>query len=119
MKVSVIFYYVGHLQAGINAYSVLLGTAPSYADEGWARFNIEGSDLAIHLDPSLPRIATSDPVKYGAVVSLSVEAIHDFLALAKEAGFISVGEVQNLPYGLQAQIRDPSGNRLTVLQPQA
>ena len=117
MKIGVIFYYVGDLQVAINAYSVILGTAPSDIDRDWARFKLEGSDLAVHLNPDLPRIKTSHPVKYGAVASLSVEAIHDFLALAEEAGFIGAGEVQDLPYGLQAQIRDPWGNRLSVLQP--
>ena len=52
MKIGVIFYYVGDLQVAINAYSVILDTAPSDIDRDWARFKLEGSDLAVHLNPT-------------------------------------------------------------------
>ena len=117
MKIGVSFYYVGDLPEATKLYSVLLGASPAYADDDWARFNIEGSALGLHLDADLPRTTRSDPVQYGAVVSLSVESIHDFVDLSRSLGFTMIGEVEDLPYGLQAHLRDPWGNRLSVTQP--
>jgi len=50
-------------------------------------------------------------------VSLTVEDIHAFLELAQDLGFITIGDTLDLPYGLQTQLRDPWGNRLSVLEP--
>jgi predicted enzyme related to lactoylglutathione lyase len=50
-------------------------------------------------------------------VSLTVEDIRAFLELARDLGFIVIGDTQDLPYGLQAELRDPWGNRLSVLEP--
>lgn len=117
MKVGVSFYYVGDLKVAVAAYSSFLSTSPSYADDNWARFDLEGSALALHLDPKLPPTRVPQAVRYGAIVSLTVENIHAALQAAEDSGFTVVGEVQDLPYGLQAEIRDPWGNRLSVLQP--
>jgi predicted enzyme related to lactoylglutathione lyase len=117
VKVGVSFYYVGDLKAAVEAYSSLLGTNPSYADDDWARFDLEGSALALHLHPELPRTKTPQAVRYGAIVSLTVEDIRAFLQAAEDSGFNVVGGIQDLPHGLQAEIRDAWGNRLSVLQP--
>jgi hypothetical protein len=50
-------------------------------------------------------------------VSLTVENILAFLDSARGLGFTTVGDTQDLPYGLQAQLRDPWGNRLSILEP--
>src|SRR5512143_2950313 len=117
MKIGVSFYYVGDLKDAIEAYTGLLGIAPSNADADWARFDIEGTALGLHLDSRLPRIRTANPVRYGAIVSLSVGDIRTALETAGKAGFTQAGEVQDRPYGLLAQIRDPWGNRLSLIQP--
>ncbi|MGQ0550881.1 MAG: VOC family protein, partial [Armatimonadota bacterium] len=57
------------------------------------------------------------PVRFGAVVSITVDDITKSLNVASQAGFTQVGEVQHQPYGDQAQIRDPWGNRLSILAP--
>jgi len=119
VKVGVSFYYVGNLEAAVEAYSALLGRSPSYADDDWASFDLEGSALAIHLNPKLPRTKAFEPVGYGAIVSLTVDNIESLLEIARRSGFTVVGEVQDLPYGLQAEIRDPWGNRLSALQPKS
>jgi len=60
---------------------------------------------------------TPQAVRYGAIVSLTVEDIRAFLQAAADSGFTVVSEIQDLPDGLQAEIRDAWGNRLSVLQP--
>jgi len=41
VKIGVSFYYVGDIKAAIAAYSSLLGRTTSYADDDWARFDLE------------------------------------------------------------------------------
>uniref|UniRef100_A0A7C3AAJ7 VOC family protein n=1 Tax=Thermorudis sp. TaxID=1969470 RepID=A0A7C3AAJ7_9BACT len=61
VKIGVSFYYVGDIKAAIAAYSSLLGRTTSYADDDWARFDLAGSALALHLHPELPRTKCSGP----------------------------------------------------------
>lgn len=117
VKVGVSFYYVGDIQRAADLYSRLLETNPFFTSDDWLRFHLDGGDLALHLDPDLPPATAFEPVKYDAVVSLTVEDIHAFLQRAQDLGFTTTGEVQAQSYGLQAQIRDPWGNRLSVLEP--
>ena len=117
VKVGVSFYYIGDINRATNLYARLFGSAPSYADEDWVRFHLEGGDIALHLDPNLQATTAAEPVRFGAVISLTVEDIHAFLQLAQDLSFITIGDVLVLPYGLQAQLRDPWGNRLSILQP--
>ena len=117
VKIGVSFYYVGDIQRATALYSSLLGSGPAYAEEDWVRFHLQGGDLALHLDPGRQPTTTSEDVRYGAVVSFTVEDIRTFLQLARSLGFIVAGDVQDLPYGFQAHLRDPWGNRLAVLQP--
>ncbi len=117
VKVGVSFYYVGDITWATRIYSALLSTEPSYGDKDWVRFHLEGGDIALHLDPAVQPTNGPGPVRYGAVVSLTVDRIDSFLDLASSLGFTIVGRVQDLPYGRQAQLRDPWGNRLSVLQP--
>jgi predicted enzyme related to lactoylglutathione lyase len=117
MKLGVSFYYVGNVQEATAAYSRLFATSPVYADEDWVRFHLEGGDLALHMASGLPRTKAVEPVRFGAVVSISVDDIHTFLRLAADCGFAQVGEVQGQAYGFQAEVRDPWGNRLSILQP--
>ena len=117
MKIGVCFYYVGDLTAATDQYSRLLESKPAFADEDWVRFELSGGNLALHLDVNLPRTEAAEPVQYGAVVSLTVDDMRDFMARAHECGFRQIREVEDLPYGLQSQLRDPWGNRLSVVQP--
>lgn len=117
VKIGVSFYYVGDIDRATNLYSRLLGLKPFYADEDWVRFHLEGGDIAFHLDPGLRTATAVAPIKFGAVVSLSVENIRAFLDSAQALGFTTVGDTQDLPYGLQAELRDPWGNRLSILEP--
>ena len=117
MKLRVAFYYAGDLHKAAHVYSTLLGTSPIYADNDWVRFHLDGGDLALHHDPSLSEVETVEPIRYGAVVSLSVSDINATLALAQVSGFRQIGEIEVQPYGKQAHIRDPWGNRLSLIQP--
>jgi predicted enzyme related to lactoylglutathione lyase len=117
VKVGVSFYYIGDINRATDLYSRLLGSAPSYVNEDWVRFHLEGGDIALHLDPGLQPTIAAEPVRFGAIVSLTVEDIRAFLELARDLGFIVLGDTQDLPYGLQAELRDPWGNRLSVLEP--
>ena len=117
VKVGVSFYYIGDINRATDLYTRLFGSEPSYAEDDWVRFHLEGGDIAFHLDPGLRPTTVIEPLKFGAVVSLTVEDILAFLDLAQDLGFTIVGDIQELPYGLQAQLRDPWGNRLSALQP--
>lgn len=116
MKLRVSFYYIGNIRKAIRVYSKFLGISPVYADKDWVRFHLEGGDLALHLNEDLSETSRHDPVQYGAVVSLTVENLQSALQLAKDCGFSQVGETHDLPYGTQAQIRDPWANRLSLVE---
>ncbi|MGH2375243.1 MAG: VOC family protein [bacterium] len=115
MKIGVSFYYVGDIHKATRIYSSFLGTSPSSLDEDWVRFHLDGGDLALHLDTAIKETSSVEPVRFGAVVSITVDDITTSLNRACEAGFTQVGEVQHQAYGDQAQIRDPWGNRLSIL----
>jgi predicted enzyme related to lactoylglutathione lyase len=117
MRLRVTFYYVGDLVAATEAYSKLLGLSPYYSDEDWVRFRLDGGDLALHLDASLLPHTRPGPVLHGAVASLSVDDIGVILEIAQHAGFQLHGDVQTLPYGMQARILDLWGNHISILQP--
>jgi len=117
VKIGVSFYYIGDINRATDLYSRLFDSTPFSADEDWVRFHLEGGDIALHLDPGLQPTTAAEPVRFGAIVSLTVEDIHAFLELAQDLGFITIGDTLDLPYGLQAQLRDPWGNRLSVLEP--
>lgn len=119
MKLRVSFYYVGSIEKATRLYSKFLDLSPAYADRGWVLFHLEGGDLALHLNEDLAETVTQDAVKYGAVVSLTVDDLPSALQLAKDSGFRPVGEPQDLAYGAQAHIRDPWGNRLSLVEPKS
>jgi extradiol dioxygenase family protein len=97
VNIDVNFYYVGDLHRTTELYAKLLESNPFYAGEDWVRFHLEGGDLALHLDPDRTLTRVGAPVRFGAVVSLTVEDIQTFLRLALSLGFTVAGEVQDLP----------------------
>ncbi|MCL5097370.1 MAG: VOC family protein [Candidatus Omnitrophica bacterium] len=117
MKLRVSFYYVGDLKKAAQAYLNFLGLSPSYADEDWVRFQLEGGDLALHLNEELPETSEFRQMQTGAVVSFTVQDLQTTLQRAEGSGFHQVGEIRDLPYGRQVQLRDPWGNRLSLVEP--
>jgi extradiol dioxygenase family protein len=119
MQLGVSFYYVGDIPKATRAYSGFLQCNPVYSDQDWVRFHLDGGNLALHLNPDLAKTEENAPIKFGAVVSITVNDIQQAITRACKQGFRLVGEVQVQPYGKQAEIRDPWGNRLSLLEPSA
>lgn len=117
LKLRVSFYYVGDLTKATRAYSAFLEITPFYQDKDWVRFHLEGGDLALHLNEALPETVEHQVIQFGSVVSFTVENMQETLKSAKDNGFHQVGDVQDLAYGQQVQLRDPWGNRLSVVEP--
>ncbi len=116
-KLRVSFYYVGDLEKAAQAYSTLLEISPFYKDKDWVRFHLDGGDLALHLNEELPETSKYQPMQFGAAVSFTVQDIGATIKSTLESGFHQIGEVQDLPYGKQAQLRDPWGKRLSLVEP--
>jgi len=117
VKLRVSFYYVGDLTKATRAYSAFLGVTPFYEDKDWVRFHLEGGDLALHRNEGLAETAAHQPIQFGAVISFTVQDIQATLKSAMDNGFHLVGDVQDFPYGKQVELRDPWGNRLSLVEP--
>jgi predicted enzyme related to lactoylglutathione lyase len=87
-----------------------------HTESDWVRFRLEGGELALHLNPQLEKAKAAEPMRFGAVVSFDVENIDAALRRATQAGFTLAGEVHAEPYGKQAEVRDPWGNRLSFVE---
>jgi len=117
MKLGVSFYYVGDTKKGTEIYRHFLGVKPTYADGHWAQFHLEGGDLALHHQSNLAETAENHPVRGGAIVSFTVPDIQEALVRARESGFRQVGSIDVQPFGSLANVRDPWGNHISLLQP--
>ncbi len=116
MQLGVSYYYVGDIKEATQIYSGFLNRAPAINEQDWVRYHLEGGDLALHLNPRLPRTTTDEPIRFGAVVSFTVPDIRQTLERATRHSFRQVGEVQQEPYGKLAEIRDPWGNRIALIE---
>ena len=117
MKIGLCFYYVGDITEANQLYSRFLGCDPYIREPDWIRFHLDGGDLALHLDPKLPKTSSNESIRFGGVVSLTVTDLTQTLAQARQLGFRQVGEVQLEGYGKLAEIRDPWGNRFSLIEP--
>jgi extradiol dioxygenase family protein len=118
VQIGVSYYYVGNIEEAVKMYSHFLGCDPSIRERDWVRYHLDGGDLALHLNPDLPRTDAEAPMKYGAVVSFTVPDIQQALVRATQHGFRQPAEVQLAPYGKLAELRDPWGNRIALIEPQ-
>lgn len=116
MKLRVSFYYVGNIQEATQVYSHFLRCSPRFSSPDWVQFHVDGGELALHLDPNLEKTEENAPIRFGAVVSFNVPEIQQALMLAKQEGFRQVGNVQIQTYGKQVEVRDPWGNRISLVE---
>ncbi|MDM7916177.1 MAG: VOC family protein [Candidatus Eisenbacteria bacterium] len=120
MRVGVSFYLVGDTKKATRIYSRLFETEPFLADGDWVEFSLEGGNVALHADPELKETNGADqtvPFRGGAIVSFRVPDVRAALDRALTAGFEQVGGLNVQPYGTIANLRDPWGNRLSVMEP--
>lgn len=117
MKLDVSFYYVGNIEKATEMYSKFLGKKPVYADDDWVRFELDGGNLALHLNENLEETSSEASVRYGATVSFSVHDIQETVDLARQTGFDLVGKIREQPFGKLAELRDSWGNRISLLEP--
>jgi len=117
MRLGVSYYYVGDISEAVQIYSGFLEIEPVIHEPDWARYDLDGGSLALHLNQALPRVETDVPVRHGAIVSFTVPDILLALTRAKQLGFRQPVEVLFQPYGKLAEIRDPWGNRIALFEP--
>jgi predicted enzyme related to lactoylglutathione lyase len=117
VRLDVSYYYVGNIDEASQVYSHLLACEPAVHEQDWVRFDLEGGSLAFHLDPDLPKAVSEAPVRFGAVVSITVPDVQQAVERVTRHGFRQHGEVLSQPYGKLAEIRDPWGNRLSLIEP--
>ena len=116
MQIGVSYYYVGDITEATQIYSSFLAHQPAISEQDWIRYHLDGGDIALHLNPDLPKTKEDTPMRFGAVVSFTVPDIQQVLIRATQHGFRQVGEVHVQPYGKLAEIRDPWGNRIALIE---
>jgi len=99
---------VEDLQAGVEAWSVLLGAKPTFVDgDRWAQFDVAGSRLAL---------AGADRTADTAGVMVKVADLAGIHARLAEAGF-APGAIENGPHERRFAVAMPGGWVATLYQP--
>lgn len=114
-----LYYYVSDMKRSEVFYSEVLGFSKMFGDEYWTQFDCFGLSLALHqTDTKIPQAPEGEDHRHagGAVLTLKVENLEETVEALRQKG-AKIGPIRDEPWGKLADLEDPDGNLLNLMEP--
>jgi predicted enzyme related to lactoylglutathione lyase len=105
-KVKSVFMFVDDIAASRDWYARILGQPPTYIDESFAMFNVNGINLCFHLADLKTPVPTGGSVSYWWVEDFT----KSLKALQAAGASLYRGPIESEPGSRICQLKDPFGN---------